>query len=370
MTRMPNKEDNRFNRLKICRTLVATLLIVMISGCSQKDSLELVHVSAEITDEGAGIGVMDGDKKIGEIKSTSLLYEIVVKNVGGRVGDFMEPIKVQLQPNEELLSVLEQTVGSNIFDVDKRLGWSYQGPIEIKPNEQGRYIIRYGLGGNDTTGLRHGVKPTPSQKQLNEIQQHALNATLVIYLGDKIVARLQLEEFQSANTVEDAEKYAESQLGMDLIIPKPDGMFVSGISIQYPPKNPSTGKTIGDLHTVNVGYSLDQGTLIELTQEQIDSLKERQQPEIIYGPYDTDKRVISIAISNHQISLSGQLETVEISNTLVRYETIEREDITFLTAEIHPKEGSYLVSCYYRHGLTEDECFKFIRSLVGSLEKQ
>jgi hypothetical protein len=167
--------------------------------------------------------------------------------------------------------------------------------------------------------------------------------------------------------IDSAKEKIEKIFEMEITIPKPKGMFISSIQISYPPKL-FNGKPNGNFHTVNVGYSFDRGTLREVTEEEIEWRKKRQQPEILYGPYKAEKGVISLMINN--ATHTDNKDTVLVSNTPVRYEEIKRDDRTMLMAQIFPKEGSYRVTCHYLHGLTEKGCHEFVQTLVKDLESK
>jgi hypothetical protein len=166
----------------------------------------------------------------------------------------------------------------------------------------------------------------------------------------------------SPDPIEDTKEKVEKIFDMEIAIPQPKGMFISEISINYPLKDQITGEPNGNFYTVNVGYSFDRGTLREITAEEIEWRKKNQQPEILYGPYKTEKSVITLRISNVTYTNKGDSEMV--MNTPVQYKELKRGDRTILMTQFFPKEGHYLVTCNYEHGLTEKDCRDFVHALV------
>lgn len=170
------------------RFIVLFLISVfLLSGCAHKPPVELVDASAQIL-------MVDSVEKPGE-KQTALLYKFFLKNPQRKkIGDALSQIKVQIKPDKEFLSTLDQTVGLNIFDPFARVARGYQGPAEIPSDKQGEYRLDYILDSikrTDSPGLI-----SLDQKALNMIEQNAMNATLIVTMGDKEIAQFDLHKYK------------------------------------------------------------------------------------------------------------------------------------------------------------------------------
>ena len=108
------------------------IILLLLSGCSSKPSLEIVSSTVEIRDDRAGgIGITYGEKQGLIIKPISLSYNFIIKNTGKKsIGgtekpnsetfDYDDGIKVNIEPNETLKSVSEEVMGFNIYDEEER----------------------------------------------------------------------------------------------------------------------------------------------------------------------------------------------------------------------------------------------------------
>ncbi|NGY80918.1 hypothetical protein F6Y03_01360 [Bacillus megaterium] len=100
------------------------LLLFIISACSNSKDIKLSKADAIITNNKDLVG--ETVRTIGEGKSqttvdTVLYYTFVVKNNSNKSisNEDLNQIKLKIKPNQELLSVVEDTVGSNIYNVNK-----------------------------------------------------------------------------------------------------------------------------------------------------------------------------------------------------------------------------------------------------------
>lgn len=93
-------------------------------------------------------------------------------------------IKVVIEPNEKLKNIAKEVMGFNIFDEEVRtqayLGIASTNSPVLKPNDEGRYSINFGLG---TLIENPEIRIAPSEEQLNKLEENAMDATLVISIG-------------------------------------------------------------------------------------------------------------------------------------------------------------------------------------------
>ncbi len=186
-------------RFIVLLTLIS--VIAILTACSSEPSLVLTDKKVDIVKDKAKTGSMilqQGEKAGKEIVPTSLYYTFYIKNEGTKnVGDEAKGkgLSVKIEPNESLVATSNEIMGFNIFDSsdydDKgmELGYSYIGTIES--NKTGEFIIYYNLGYEEES---EEVRLAPSKEQLEKLKNNALEATLIVRLGDEEIARFDLGE--------------------------------------------------------------------------------------------------------------------------------------------------------------------------------
>src|SRR5689334_14884316 len=97
------------------RIMISILLVlVLLSGCSSKPSIELLSSSVRISDDRSGGIVTHKDNQEKTIKPLSLSYSFILKNTGNSVGsaskmndnfEYVNGIKATIVPNEKLTIV-------------------------------------------------------------------------------------------------------------------------------------------------------------------------------------------------------------------------------------------------------------------------
>ncbi|WP_404451805.1 hypothetical protein LG329_15895 [Virgibacillus necropolis] len=181
------------------------IILILVSGCSSKPSLELISSSAEIRDDrSGGIGITSGEREGQIIKPISLSYNFVIKNTGkDTIGgteelnsltfEYEDGIKLSIEPNEKLKAVTKEVVGFKIYKEGGRqqanLGVGKTSIPVLQPNQDGEYTIDFVLGALEENPE---IRLAPSQAQLDKLEKNAMEATLVIYSGDKEIARIDL----------------------------------------------------------------------------------------------------------------------------------------------------------------------------------
>ncbi|KMY50183.1 hypothetical protein [Peribacillus loiseleuriae] len=187
---------------------ISTVLI-LLTGCSAKPSLELMGASVEIRDDRlGGTEIMSGESKGEIIQPVSLSYDFVLKNIGkSTLGsaekmntetyEFEDGIKIVIKPNKELQDVSKEVMGFNILNEEKReqahLGIVKQISSILEPNQEGEYSLNFELGALEDNPE---LKKAPSQEQLDKLKRSALDATLVILVEDEEIARFDLNNLE------------------------------------------------------------------------------------------------------------------------------------------------------------------------------
>src|SRR3954449_13039812 len=110
---------------------ISTVLI-LLTGCSAKPSIELIGASVEIRDDRlGGTEIMSGENKGEIIQPVSLSYDFVLKNIGkSTLGsaekmntetyEVEDGIKIVIKPNKELQDVSKEVMGFNILNEEER----------------------------------------------------------------------------------------------------------------------------------------------------------------------------------------------------------------------------------------------------------
>ncbi|MGE8081613.1 hypothetical protein [Peribacillus loiseleuriae] len=182
-------------------------VLLLLSGCSSKPSLDLVSATVEIrNDEGrlGGIGITSGEKKGEIIVPIALSYDFVLKNTGGKTIGGMEKlnsetyeyddgIKVYIEPNENLQAVTKEVMGFNIYNEKERklayLGIGETSSPVIEPNQEGKYTFDFDLGALEKNPE---IRLAPSSEQLEKLKEHAMDATLIVSVEGEEIARFDL----------------------------------------------------------------------------------------------------------------------------------------------------------------------------------
>lgn len=181
--------------------MLLTLLSVLaiLTACSSEPSLELTKNEVEIVKDKEKFGYMtlqQGEKAGREAVPTKLFYTFKIKNVGSKkIGDEVESLTMKIEPNEKLVTVSEEVMGFNIFNPEgyneTGLGYGKTANGIIGPDEEGKFTLHYDLGIDIETTEALLV---PSKEKLEKLKKYALDATLVVMLGDEEIARFDLSK--------------------------------------------------------------------------------------------------------------------------------------------------------------------------------
>jgi hypothetical protein len=189
--------------LKFVMSIFTVLLL--LSGCSSKPSLDLVSSTVEFRNDEerlGGIGITSGEKKGEIIVPIALSYDFVLKNTGektlgkakklnGQKFEYDDGIKIYIEPNEKLKAVSEEVMGSNIYDEDEEgnLGMGKTNLPVLEPNQEGKYTLDFILG---TLEENPDIKLAPSSEQLEKLKEHAMDATLIVSVEGEEIAHFDL----------------------------------------------------------------------------------------------------------------------------------------------------------------------------------
>ncbi|MBM7692468.1 hypothetical protein JOC77_001898 [Peribacillus deserti] len=175
-------------------------LLTLLTACSSKPSLELVNTNVDIVndkDKVGAIGITEGDKKGKELVPTALYYEFAIKNTGNKkIGDIGEKgIQIKIEPNDNLVASSKEIIGFNIFNPSEYeasgLGYGHTSAYILEPDQEEKYTLHYDLGvSEDNPQVPFLV---PSKEQLKKLKDNALDATLIVLLDDKEIARFDLK---------------------------------------------------------------------------------------------------------------------------------------------------------------------------------
>lgn len=182
------------------------IILLLLSGCSSKPSLELVSASVEIRDDrSGGIGITSGEKEGEVITPISLSYNFVLKNTSKKtLGKAEKPnkqtfeyddgIKVLIEPHKKMVEVSKEVMGFNLFSEERPeevlgLGVGKGGTPVLEPNQEGEYNFDIDLGALEENPA---IRVAPSSEQLDKLKRNAMDATLIVTIEDEEIARFDL----------------------------------------------------------------------------------------------------------------------------------------------------------------------------------
>ncbi|MFD1737185.1 hypothetical protein ACFSCX_11545 [Bacillus salitolerans] len=188
---------------------VIFIVLIILSGCSAKQSLEMKSLSVNINDDrSGGMRITSGEKEGEYIQPLTLSYYFVLKNIGeetlgGKENlneetyEYEDGLKVFIEPNEKLIEISKDVMGFNIYNEEERkeakLGMGKVSIPVLEPNQEGEYHIDYDLGALEENPE---IRLVPSDEQLDKLVEHAREASLVIYVEDEEIGRFELNNFK------------------------------------------------------------------------------------------------------------------------------------------------------------------------------
>ena len=340
------------------------IMSFMTAACTSKPTVELVHVSAEIvTDKSLSgqTGIMDGNKLIKYVTPTVLSYKFLVKNTSNqKIGDSKKPVRFKLDHSDELISVVTETVGSNVLDFEKMNG-GYKGDGEILRNGTAEYSIFYELGTEEDLGSYQQIPLLPPKEKMDELQNKKFNAILILTVGEEEFARFDLRTYANGLPQEVQQKM-EQELGINMVVPVLNHYQVKFAEVVYPPI--VNNEVIGDRRVATIVYTDQKGPLIELSSEQKEHLEKKQRRKFYYGEYE-GKPLIRMEISNEKNSLANA-KVQQIEGVEVEYSFKEVESGNYSFYSFHVGKGSYFITFQINDRFTEKDAVDFIRRILNS----
>ncbi|MDP5276159.1 hypothetical protein [Chengkuizengella axinellae] len=176
--------------------LVFTFLIACTDVQSYDPSFELLDVQVDVISDRRidAKYITTGEKKGRKIVPTALYFEFTFINKEGKITDIGERLKIKIEPHDELIKVSKKTVGFDIFNLDEYyvsdLGHGKHFKSWDHFNQKGTYILYYELGVDEEYSETYFLKPSPESLEI--LKDRAFDATLVFYLDNKEISRIDL----------------------------------------------------------------------------------------------------------------------------------------------------------------------------------
>ena len=105
-------------------------------------------------------------------------------------------LRAKIVPNNKLETTSKEIVGFNIYNpssyVDSGVGHGSSFTPILKAGQEGKFILHYDLGVNEETPQVPLM--VPSAEKLRILEDGALDATLIMMLGDNEIARFTLNK--------------------------------------------------------------------------------------------------------------------------------------------------------------------------------
>lgn len=176
----------------------ALLLLTCFTACSSQPELELIDYKAGIVNDKSITGstiITEGEKEGQELVPTALYYEFIIKNPGNKTIGSMEGkenLNIKIVPNSNLENTAIDVVGFNIFDLVSG-GHGYSLIPELEAGQEGLFTFYYYLGVSEENP---NESLAPPAEELQKLEEDALDATLVVILGETEIARFDLKKLE------------------------------------------------------------------------------------------------------------------------------------------------------------------------------
>lgn len=186
--------------MKQIRVYFFLSMFMLVASCSSGYAVELVHTQVEIVEDKEKTGAIEitqSDQKGQELVPTVLHYEFTIKNIGSEKINQIEDknLEIKIQPHDTLIDSSKNIIGFNIFNPSEYqgtgLGHGKTYATSIDPNQEEKFSIYFDLGVSEENPEVSQL--VPSKKALQELTEHALEATLVIELDREEIARFDME---------------------------------------------------------------------------------------------------------------------------------------------------------------------------------
>ena len=193
--------------------IILIVLIIVLSGCSEqptdnelpmepkenKPSIELINSTIKIVSDNFKQQPIEDSETMDNVGFVSLKYDFELKNNGendykvyhgSQTSEIdVETITLTIEPSPGLTAFASEVTGVNLFSDNNNGGsFSFSSSI-LSPNEKGHYSIEYILGSIIKVPE---MALSPSKEKLNELQEKATKANLVIYYQNEEIQRFEL----------------------------------------------------------------------------------------------------------------------------------------------------------------------------------
>lgn len=176
--------------------------------------LSLSDVKVEIYSDESKFGSIDigNDKHI----PTVIEYQLTLHNEGNQsIGSLSfdkeknqeQGLRIEIEPQEPLRQSMLDVFGQDIINGND-LGNGATGDSRLKADKKGSFTRYYLLGTEDDIS---GLPKLPPKGKLNELENNALYADVIVYLGENRIARFDLSDYITLNsTIAEKEAWRES----------------------------------------------------------------------------------------------------------------------------------------------------------------
>ncbi|MCO5387547.1 MAG: hypothetical protein NHB14_19240 [Desulfosporosinus sp.] len=102
---------------------------------------------------------------------------------------------MSIEPKGKLLAIVKEVIGCNIFEEEDRrqnhVGIGTMGTPVLAPGVESKFTFDFVLGAAEENPE---IRLVPSKEQLDKLERNAMEATLVIHIEDKEIARFDLAQ--------------------------------------------------------------------------------------------------------------------------------------------------------------------------------
>ncbi len=183
-------------------SLLAIIIIGILSACSSDPSLELVDANVDIVKDKnllGSIGITEGERQGEELVPTALYYEFTIKNTGNKtvgIRGVDKGISITIEPKDKLKMVSEDVIGFNIYNPEdyneSGVGFGHKIQPVLKSDQNGKFTLYYELGVSEENPQVPLLVPT--KEKLDELKENAFNAFFVVTVENEEVARFDLNK--------------------------------------------------------------------------------------------------------------------------------------------------------------------------------
>ncbi|WP_249871756.1 hypothetical protein [Oceanobacillus saliphilus] len=188
--------------MKMRSSLLAIIIIGILSACSSDPSLELVDANVDIVKDKnllGSIGITEGERQGEELVPTALYYEFTIKNTGNKtvgIRGVDKGISITIEPKDKLKMVSEDVIGFNIYNPEdyneSGVGFGHKIQPVLKSDQNGKFTLYYELGVSEENPQVPLLVPT--KEKLDELKENAFNAFFVVTVENEEVARFDLNK--------------------------------------------------------------------------------------------------------------------------------------------------------------------------------